>query len=1019
MAGNLPDMLAGRNGLSPVMVGRAGELARLRRLLDARSTTDATDARVALISGEAGIGKTRLLKELIASVGPNPDAPAAPALVLGGQAGQGMPGRPFQLLRDAVASQVQDWKAVPERLASRDDALRMILYPVAPRLSCESQHGREYGQEELLGAAVDLVRELAPAMLVFEDLHWADAQSVALFGRLALTADLPILLVGTFRPEGIDRRHPLLELLAELDRQRSVTGIVLERLDQAHAHELVEAIYGGPVPFRVAEALHRRTGGNPFFLEELLATAAKGAKGTAAAPDQLASLPLPWNLTEAVLRRLDDLEPQERQVAQAAAILGERIFFDLLASVTGRGEQELIEALRRLVDEDLLVEREQDLFHFRHALTREAIAGQLLGRERRRLHEKALAALQEAGSDDWGAIVWHADGAGRPEELVAAARCGAEAYVNRGASYDALRLAEHGLAEAPADLDLLTWASKAAWLVGLLDVAAEHSEHRLEVARRQDDVEEEAASLILLARVYWERHDYERHWECVWQGLEAAKRLGPSPLLARAQARVSEAYLLADHAAEAIEWADHTMALAEQLGLNTTRVAAMVNKGTALVMPIGQPHSAPVPPAMLKRGAPPAIPAGPPNRRNREEGIALLERAIAEAPATDYDLTMQRALWNLLCNQVWFWPPERSWQFYEKLRAASERAGHDGNNVGLSIQRTYIHLVEGDQQAALDALASGRRLARARNPSNVFHYLINPLEAMLRVERGELARAGELLEQCREQLIAAPQELDRVWYWTICASLGARRGDLAAVREAIIQANGLMTARRWGLEFEHSIGLIDAARAGIPPAELRALIAEADERSGMAAWDPEVRTWVEGAPGRQHLAAALREADGDLAGTAEAYTRAAGDERYRLPFLLADCQLGAARCLLGLGRHAEALAHAREAAQLLERWPGWRRDEAQALLRRLGARDGQPVTGPDVLTAREREVAALLAEGLSNGEIARRLFISTKTASVHVSNILAKLGMASRAEVAAWAVRNGLGPAPEPAAAGR
>ncbi|HWD46642.1 MAG TPA: response regulator transcription factor, partial [Actinomycetota bacterium] len=85
----------------------------------------------------------------------------------------------------------------------------------------------------------------------------------------------------------------------------------------------------------------------------------------------------------------------------------------------------------------------------------------------------------------------------------------------------------------------------------------------------------------------------------------------------------------------------------------------------------------------------------------------------------------------------------------------------------------------------------------------------------------------------------------------------------------------------------------------------------------------------------------------------------------------------------------------------------WRRDEAAALLRRLG--DGPAAAGgPDVLTPREREVAALLADGLSNGEIARRLYISTKTASVHVSNILAKLGMASRAEVAAWAVRSGL-----------
>src|SRR6266516_7612156 len=705
MPGTLPDMLAGRSGLSPVMVGRAGELARLRQLLDARP---GLDARVALISGEAGIGKTRLLKELIAGLSPD-------ALALGGQAGQGMPGRPFQVLRDAVAAEVRDWEVVPERLAAHDDALRMVLYPSAPQLDCERVHPRDFGQEELLGAAVDLIRELAPALLVFEDLHWADAQSVALFGRLALSPDLPLLLVGTFRPEAVDRRHPLLELLAELDRQRSVTNVVLDRLDQGQAAELIEAVSGAPVPYRVAEALHRRTGGNPFFLEELLATAPKEAT---AAPQRLASLPLPWNLTEAVLRRLDDLGPRERQVVDAAAVLGERVPFDLLASVTGSSEHALIEALRRLVDEGVLVEREQDVFHFRHALTREAIAGQLLGRERRRLHEKALAALQEAGSDDWSAIVWHAQGSRRSEELVAAARAGANAYVSRGASFDALRLAEHGLAEVPDDPVLLTWASKAAWLVGLREVAAEYGERRLEVARQRGDLEDEAAVLIHLARVYWEARDYDRQWECVWQALESAERHGQPELLARAQARVSEAYMLADQAAEAIEWADRAIPLAEQTGLHATRLAAMVNKGAALIEPIGIP-----------------------SEQRRREGIALLEQVIGEAEASDYDLTLHRALWNLAVHQVHTWPLERNWRVYQQLRAASERAGHHADNVGLAIRRAQIHVLEGDLLAALQALAEGRRLRYARNPSNAFEFLLNPFEATLRIERGELAQA--------------------------------------------------------------------------------------------------------------------------------------------------------------------------------------------------------------------------------------------------------------------------------------
>ena len=91
------------------------------------------------------------------------------------------------------------------------------------------------------------------------------------------------------------------------------------------------------------------------------------------------------------------------------------------------------------------------------------------------------------------------------------------------------------------------------------------------------------------------------------------------------------------------------------------------------------------------------------------------------------------------------------------------------------------------------------------------------------------------------------------------------------------------------------------------------------------------------------------------------------------------------------------------------RWPGVRKDRAEALARRL---QGASTRLDGELTAREREVAALLADGLTNGQLAERLFISPKTAAVHVSNILMKLGMSSRAEVAAWAVRSGLAGAP-------
>jgi DNA-binding CsgD family transcriptional regulator len=960
-------MLAARTGLSPVMVGRAAELARLRELAATHG-----EPAVVLVTGEAGIGKTRLVAELVAGLDPH-------VPVLAGQGSQGAPGRPFQLLLEAVEPVVEPWQAIPEPLAGRAEPLRLLLGPVAPRLAASPD--RDYGQEELLRAAVALVRELvgglAPpadgrqrrALLVFEDLQWADAQSVALFGRLAVAADLPLLLVGTFRPEGVARRHPVVDLLAELDRQRSVTTIALERLDRTGVAELLAAVYRHPVPFRAAEALHQRTGGNPFFLEELVVTAGR------ADPGRLAELPLPWNLTEAVLRRLDDLTPDQRRVVDAAAILGRRIAFDLLAAVTGSGEEELIAVLRHLVAENVVVEEEPDVFAFRHALTREAIASRLLGRERRRLHEKALAALQEAGGGDHAAIAWHARGAGRYDEMVEAARQGAWSYLQRGATAEALRLAEQGLSEAERDLDLLAAASKAAWLIGLNGVAIEHGERWHAEAAAGGQPVEEASALIHLARCYWEVRDHQRQWQAVWAALAVAEGLGESRPLARAYGLVAQAHMLAGRGAEAVEWADRAIALAERLGCPDVRAGALVDKGSALI----------------------DTPEG------HEEGVALLEHAIAEAEAGGFGFTLHRALNNLLVHQVAAWPPARTRQVIHQMQATAERTGQSSEAAGWALGESAVAVLEGDLAAALAAVREARRSAVEGVTDRWwrdFH------EAPLLLEAGALDELAALLARQEAATHRPDEPSELVFASTLRLALAARRGDLEAATAALAGATAPPAwAGGWNWKHEELVlpALLAALRAGVAPAEVRAHLPGTAPAAAGA--DPDRWCPMEVALG--HLEAALLEAEGEPAAAADAYLWALRPTCHRPAYLVADCRAGAARCLLAAGDEEGALRRAREAERLLERWPGWRRDEAAALLRRLG-RGPTPSADPAPLTPREREVAALLAEGLSNGEIARRLYISTKTASVHVSNILAKLNMTSRTEVATWAVRSGL-----------
>jgi DNA-binding CsgD family transcriptional regulator len=188
---------------------------------------------------------------------------------------------------------------------------------------------------------------------------------------------------------------------------------------------------------------------------------------------------------------------------------------------------------------------------------------------------------------------------------------------------------------------------------------------------------------------------------------------------------------------------------------------------------------------------------------------------------------------------------------------------------------------------------------------------------------------------------------------------------------------------------------------GMGPGELRPL-------AEMVGSYPRHRLPLD-SPWRRLLEGQFAEASGDMDAAAELYV-AAANELGTAPSVIAghrgSAHVAAARALIALGRLDEARQHVRQAERHLARWHGWRVDELRAIERRLGL--GDEPSGPAALTPREREVAALLAEGLTNSAVAERLFISPRTAAVHVSNILAKLGMSSRAEVAAWAASGGL-----------
>jgi DNA-binding NarL/FixJ family response regulator len=291
----------------------------------------------------------------------------------------------------------------------------------------------------------------------------------------------------------------------------------------------------------------------------------------------------------------------------------------------------------------------------------------------------------------------------------------------------------------------------------------------------------------------------------------------------------------------------------------------------------------------------------------------------------------------------------------------------------------------------------GARRDRTANVQNKTPWFII-YEAGLALEAGDVERAQAIHEAAPDDPAHA-----RAWWWGLGLHLACRRGALDEARE---QRDGLLgsyaTVERRGADPQLVHDVVHAQLvAGIGAAEVRAFVARLS--LGDIYPLPDDSAW------RMLIEGQLLEAEQQLAEALAAYEAAiaAGDGVLK-PSVLGSAHVGAARMAIALGQIDVAKDHAAAAEPLLNRWGGWRVAELVAVERRLGTTTGPD--GPPVLTPREREVVALVGEGLSNGEIAARLYISPKTASVHVSNVLAKLGMASRAEIAAYAAREGITP---------
>lgn len=976
-------------GTISALVGRDTELAELSSTLGIRTTgASARSAtgpgigqpNVVLLAGDAGVGKTRLLTALRdVAFAENWQVVAGHCLDFGDSA---LPYLPFS---EVMGRLVADLPDVVDTVASNHPGLSR-LQPGRRMLTGEAGEGTVDRSDifEAVHALLESAAEKAPLLLVIEDAHWADQSTRDLISFLCSRPFIEqVAIVVSFRGEDLHRRHPLRAQAAEWGRIRGVTRMQLDPLGPAAVRALIKELHPEALPESGVADIVGRAEGNAFFVEELV-----GAAWDSRVPDDLADL---------LLVRLDRLDEVGRKVVRSISAAGRRISHDLLVAASDVDPDELELALRAAVDSHVLVTAHDDSYTFRHALLAEAIYDDLLPGERVRLHASYAAALRDGRARGTAAeLARHARAAlDLGTALEASIRAGDEAMAVGGPG-EAARHYEHALeivvdpklAETVDVAELVVKTSDAQTATGQLHRALNLLERHL--ASLEDDTDPTARAHLHLAAAQaallsdndsdWSRHAEDGH---------ALIPAEPTKQRARLLALYARVMLAATDNEPARDASLEALALAERH--NLPEIAADVSTtivGLDKRVPMEQLRAAFEEAAARARetGAVTAelralylLGRAHQDRGHFTEGCAVFAQATARAAEAGlmwapyaFDSRFMHAQ---ITHTVGMW---------ETTLSLTDMTGESPPPVSESILlalRFAVGTARGENHAA--AL---KRLRRHWSRDGVVGIFSAPVE----IEAfGRAGRPKDVM-QVHNLLV---DTITPNWSETFRARLRLSAVTISALSDCV----PAMSSKERAAYAETAEELFTAGRRVL---EVRA--------EGNSLWGPEGRAWAKRLDAEILRFRWLVGIDvpplEDLIGVWQETVTLFED--FGNLHELAWCRVRLATVLRSSGDQAAARREAdlaREVAVELRAQP------VLDLLKSLGsspARNDSPAS--TTLTPRETEILTLVAAGRTNGEIAKQLFISAKTVSVHVSNILGKLGAASRTEAAAVARRREL-----------